>query len=87
MAANLENSPGRRTGKSQFSFEFQRKAMPKNAQTEAQLLHSSYLLGKSCSKFSKPGFNSMWTKDFQIVKLDLEKIEEPELKLPTPLGS
>ena len=36
----------------------QRKAMPKNAQTTAQL-HSSHTLAKSCSKSSKPGFNSM----------------------------
>ena len=35
----------------------QRKAMPKNAQTTAQL-HSSHTLAKSCSKFSKPGFKS-----------------------------
>ena len=28
-----------------------------------------------------------WTKDFQIFKLDLEKAEEPELKLPTSTGS
>ena len=35
----------------------QRKAMPKNAQTTAQL-HSSHMLAKECSKFSKPGFNS-----------------------------
>ena len=40
------------------SFQSQRKAMPKNAQTTAQL-HSSYTLVKQCSKFSKPGFNSM----------------------------
>ena len=32
--------------------------MPKNAQTTAQLC-SSHMLVKSCSKFSKPGFNSM----------------------------
>ena len=31
------------TGKGQFSFQFQRKAMPKNAQTTAQL-HSSHML-------------------------------------------
>ena len=30
-------SSGHRTGKGQFSFQFQRKAMPKNAQTTAQL--------------------------------------------------
>ena len=34
-----------RTGKGQFSFQFQRKAMPKNAQTTAQL-HSSHTLAK-----------------------------------------
>ena len=35
-----KTSSGHRTGKSQFSFQSQRKAMPKNAQTTAQL-HSS----------------------------------------------
>ena len=34
-------SSGHRTGKDQFSFQSQRKAMPKNAQTTAQL-HSSH---------------------------------------------
>ena len=38
-------SSGHRTGKGQFSFQSQRKAMPKNAQTTAQL-HSSYTLVK-----------------------------------------
>ena len=38
-------SSGHRTGKGQFSFQIQRKAMPKNAQTTAQL-HSSHMLGK-----------------------------------------
>ena len=26
----------------------------------------------------------MWTENFQMYKLDLEKTEEPEIKLPTP---
>ena len=34
-----------RTGKGQFSFQSQRKAMPKNAQTTAQL-HSSHTIVK-----------------------------------------
>ena len=34
-----------RTGKGQFSFQSQRKAMPKNAQTTAQL-HTSHMLVK-----------------------------------------
>ena len=36
---------GYRTGKGQFSFQSQRKAMPKNAQTTTQL-HSSHTLVK-----------------------------------------
>ena len=36
---------GFRTGKGQFSFQSQRKVMPKNAQTTAQL-HSSHMLVK-----------------------------------------
>ena len=77
---------GHRTGKGQFSFQSQRKAMPKNAQTTLQL-HSTHTLAKWCSKFPKPGFNSMWTENFQIFKLDLGKAEEPEIKLPTLVGS
>ena len=38
-----ELSSGHRTGKGQFSFQSQRKVMPKNAQTTAQL-HSSHML-------------------------------------------
>ena len=38
-------SSGHRTGKGQFSFQSQRKAMPKNAQTITQL-HSSNMLAK-----------------------------------------
>jgi len=29
----------------------------------------------------------MWTVNFQMFKLDLEKAEEPEIKLPTSAGS
>ena len=38
-------SRGHRTGKGQFSFQFQRKATPKNVQTTTQL-HSSHTLAK-----------------------------------------
>ena len=38
-------SSGHRTGKGQFSFQSQRKAMPKNVQTPTQL-HSSHTLAK-----------------------------------------
>ena len=39
------------------------------------------------SKFFKPGFNRSWTMNFQMFKLDLEKVEEPEIKLPLSTGS
>ena len=42
---------------------------------------------KECSNFSKLGFNNMWTEKFQRFKLYLEKAEEPEIKLPTSVGS
>ena len=86
MPANLENSAVA-TGleKGQFSFQSQWKAMPKNIQTTAQL-HSHHT-SKVMLKFSKPGINSTWTTNFQMFKLDLEKAEEPEIKLPTFVGS
>ena len=40
------------------------------------------MLARSFSKSSKLGFNSTWTKNFQMCKLDLEKAEESEIKLP-----
>ena len=33
------------------------------------------------------GINSMWTENFQMYKLDLEKAEEPVIKLPISIGS
>ena len=53
--------------------------MSKNIKTAAQL-QSSHTLAKYYSKFSKPGFNSMWAVNFQMFKLVLEKAEEPEIK-------
>ena len=81
-----ELSSVHRTGKGQFSFQSPRRAMPKNVQITAQL-HPSHMLAKQCSKFSKPGFNSTWTVNFQMVKMDLEKAEEQETESPTSAGS
>ena len=39
------------------------------------------------SNLEMPGLNSMWTVNFQMFKLDLEKAEEPAIKLPTSSGS
>ena len=69
---------GHRTGKGQFSFQSLRKAINakecSNYHTIALISHAS----KVMVKFSKPGFSNMWTVNFQMFKLDLEKAEEPE---------
>ena len=72
MATGLE--------KGQFSFQSQRRAMPKNVQTTQW--HSFHMLARKCSKSFKLGFSSSSTKNFQMYKLDLEKAEEPDIKLP-----
>ena len=77
---------GHRTGKGQFSFQSQRKAMPKNVQTTTQL-YSFYMLVRLCSRPFKLGFKSTQAKNFQMYKLDFEEAEELEIKLPTFAGS
>ena len=85
MAANLENSAVA-TGLEKVSFHsVPEKDNAKECST-AQL-YPPHMLAKGCSKFSKLGFNSMWTLNFQMFNLDLEKAEGPEIKLPTSVGS
>ena len=85
-------SSGHRTGKGQFSFQSQRRAMPKNVQTTAQLhvcgnFHIISDDSKPVFKTLQLGFNSTWTENFQMYKLHLEKAEESEIKLPTAVVS
>ena len=54
-----------------------------NYHTIVLISHAS----KVMSQFSKPGFSNTWTVNFQMFKLVLEKAEEPEIKLPTSVGS
>ena len=56
-------SSGHRTGKCQFSFQPQRKAMPKNIQTDTQL-QSFHMQASLCSKSFNLGFSSMGTEKF-----------------------
>ena len=79
MKAFGKLSGGHRTGKGQFSFQSRRRAMPKNAQTTAEL-HSSYTLKILQARLKQ-------YMHFQMFKLVLEKAEEPEIKLPTSAGS
>ena len=53
-----------------------------NYYTIAFMSHASKLM----LNVLKLGFNSIQTKNFQMVKLDLEKAEEPGIKLPASFG-
>ena len=79
-------SSGHRTGKGQFSFQPQTRAMPKNVQTTIQL-PSFHMLAMLYWKSSTLGFSSTWTEIFQMYKLGFEEAEEPEIKLTTFAGS
>ena len=57
-------SNGHRTGKVQFSFQSQRRAMPKNVQTTAQLC-LFLMLARLCSKSFKLDFSSTCNENFQ----------------------
>ena len=54
-----------------------------NHQTIALISHVSKVMLRSC----KLGFSIIQIKNFQMSKLDLEKAEEPEIKLPLSIGS
>ena len=79
-------SNGLRTRKGPFSFQSQRRAMPKNIQTTIQFC-SSHMIARVCSKSLKLDFSSTWTENFQMDKLGFWKAEESEKKLPTIIGS
>ena len=79
-------SSGHRTEKGQSSSGFPRRVALKNVLTIRQLL-SSPMLVRSCLTSCMLGFCIMQTKNLQMSKLDLDKKEEPELKLPTFAGS
>ena len=83
MPANLENSAVA-TGLEKVSFHCSPKERQcSNYQTIPLISHASEVMLKSF----KRGFNNIWTENFQRYKLDLEKAEEPEIKLPTSFGS
>ena len=70
--------------KSKFSFQSQRKAMPKNVQTTTKL-HSSHMQAKL--KIHQSRLQQYMNCELPDVQADLEKAEEPEIKLSTSFGS
>ena len=78
-----------RTSKGQFSFQFHRREMSENVENyhTIALIPYASILSSLCSKSFKLVFSNTWTKKFQMYKMDLEKAEEPEIKLPISVGS
>ena len=74
-------SSGHSTGKGQFSFQSQRKAMPKIVQTTHLTCYQS---NAQHSPSQASTVHEPWIPEIQ---LDLEKAKEPEIKLPTSIES
>ena len=86
MPANLETSSGAtelekvsfhsnlKEGQCQRMFNYHRIAL---------ISHES----KVILKILQASLQSVWTVNFQMFKLDLEKAEEQQIKLPTSIGS
>ena len=84
MPANFKNSAAA-TGLEKISWSVFIPIPKKRTAKECSNYHTVALISYAanwCSKFSKRGFNSMWTMNLQMFKLDLEEAEEPEIKLP-----
>ena len=85
MPPNLQNSDHYKTGKGQFSFQSQRKAMPtkcSNYHTIALISHAS----KVTLKILQARLQQYMNQELSDYKLDLWKAEA-EIKLPTFTGS
>ena len=80
MPANLENSAVA-IGLKKGSFHSNDKECS-NYRTVALISHTIKVMASVWVSHISKGFNSMWTENFQMVKLDLEKGQEPEIKLP-----
>ena len=79
MPANLENSAKAKNLKKSVFIPITKKGKAKK--------YSGYCTIELISHASKVMLKQYWTEDFQMYKLDLEKAEEPEIKLPTYTGS
>ena len=85
MPANLENSALAKDWKRSVFTPILKKANAKDGSNYCTITLISHT-SKVMLKIPKPGFNSMWTENLQMFKLDLEEAEEPEIKLPTSVG-
>ena len=86
MPASLENAVVA-TGEEKVSFP----SNPKERQCQRMFKLPYNCTHSTCQKDyaqnPSSGFCNMLTNNFQLYKLDLEKAEEPEIKLPIYAGS
>ena len=86
MSANLENSAVA-TGLKYISFIL----MQRKANVEEYLNYSTIVLishaSKEMLKVLQARFQQCVTENFHMYKLDLEKAEEPDIKLTATIGS
>ena len=85
MSVDLENLVVA-TGLEKVSFHSKPKERQCQRMFKLAQLHSSHMLAKSCSKSFKLG-QQFVNRELPDVQAGLEKVEEPEIKLPTPVGS
>ena len=84
MPANLEKSAVAGMKSSVFiPISFLKKGNNKECSNHQIIAFISYA-SKIMSRF-KLGFSSMWTENFQMYKMGLEKAQAPEIKLPNSL--
>ena len=83
MLENLENSAVATDWKRSVIIPITKKGDAKECSNYSTIALISHV-GKVMLKILQA---SMWTKISQMYKLDLEKAEEPEIKLPTSAGS
>ena len=84
-----KTSSGHRTGKGQFFIPIPKKGNAKecsNYLTIVFISHNSKVMLKTLQARIQQYVNQE-RENFQMFKLDLEKAEEPEIKLPTAVGS
>ena len=61
--------------------------IPKKGNVKECSNYDTIALSHASKVMLTPGFNSTWTVNFQMFKLDLEKTEAPEITLPTSAES
>ena len=86
MPANLENSAGAQDSKWSVFIPIPKKGNAKEY-SNYHIIGLTSHASKVMLKILQARLHNTWTVNFLMVKLVLEKAEEPEIKLPTSAGS